>query len=105
MPALFRWPSYLTILCFASISTDKKRLPTASTLFTFLAIIILPDLFGASSARLVEMFRRLSNTLPQDPVFPADLEKLGYQTKSPPPPDPANPSLKATSLTRMTKFA
>ena len=24
------------------------------------------------------MFRRLPNTLPKDPSFPADLEKLGY---------------------------
>ena len=24
------------------------------------------------------MFRRLPNTLPEDPSFPADLEKLGY---------------------------
>ena len=26
------------------------------------------------------MFRRLSSSLPKDPVFPADLEKLGLVT-------------------------
>ena len=26
------------------------------------------------------MFRRLSSSLPKDPEFPADLEKLGYRT-------------------------
>ena len=32
----------------------------------------------------IKMFRRLSNSLPKDPEFPADLEKLGLIFPSPP---------------------
>ncbi|KAI8195803.1 hypothetical protein K4K49_007699 [Colletotrichum sp. SAR 10_70] len=38
----------------------------------------LPDHLAASSSPLAVMFRRRWSALPEDPVFPSDIKKLGY---------------------------